>query len=291
VVYLSQRKYEKAVADFSQAILLAPAFQDSYFQRGNAYLRMADYERAVADYDHYIDQSPSDATAYNQRCWSYFKMGKYEEALPDCEKSLELDPDDANTLDSRARVYQALGRTEEATADFKRIIELGTHPELSRQAEEELRKLNPLQEIRLQISPPQPGTNLAYRTSVTVSSALPGNPASMAADGKRDNWWGAGAFAPQWIELDLWANQVIAEVRLLPSQSPAGKTIHRLLAKGPATDDQYVLLHTFEGWTGDNNWLIFKLPEPLHGIRYIRIETMSSPSWVSWREIEVIAGE
>jgi hypothetical protein len=31
--------------------------------------------------------------------------------------------------------------------------------------------------------------------------------------------------------------------------------------------------------------------DDLEGIRYIRIETTDSPSWVSWREIEVIAGD
>ena len=102
---------------------------------------------------------------------------------------------------------------------------------------------------------------------------------------------GVGAFAPQWIQVDLGANYVIAEVRLLPSQSPAGETIHRLLVKGLATNNEYELLHTFEGVTTDSRWLILKLPEPLRGIRYIRIETTSSPSWVSWREFEVIAGE
>jgi hypothetical protein len=50
-------------------------------------------------------------------------------------------------------------------------------------------------------------------------------------------------------------------------------------------------VHKFKGVTTDSDLLTFRLPEPLKGIRYIRIETTSSPSWVSWREIEVIAGE
>jgi len=49
-------------------------------------------------------------------------------------------------------------------------------------------------------------------------------------------------------------------------------------------------LHTFQGATADSRWVTFTLPEPLEGFRYIRIET-TSLSWVSWREIEVIAGE
>jgi hypothetical protein len=146
-------------------------------------------------------------------------------------------------------------------------------------------------EAQEEIEIAQPGTNLARRKQVRVSRALTSNPAHMAVDGNPNNWWGAGAFAPQWIEVDLEASYIVAEIRMLPSQSPAGKTIHRLFVKGSATNNEYELLHTFEEVTRDSGWLTFKLPEPLRGIRYIRIETISSPSWVSWREIEVIAGE
>jgi hypothetical protein len=31
--------------------------------------------------------------------------------------------------------------------------------------------------------------------------------------------------------------------------------------------------------------------EPLQGVRILRIETTTTPSWVGWREIEVIAAE
>lgn len=142
-----------------------------------------------------------------------------------------------------------------------------------------------------EIETAEPGANLAYQKSVMVSRALADNPAKMAVDGRHNNWRGSGAFAPQWIQVDLGSNYVIAEVRLLPSQTPAGRTIHRLLGTGSATDNKYVLLHTFEGSTADSKWLTIKFPEPLRGIRYIRIETTRSPSWISWREIEVIAGE
>lgn len=143
----------------------------------------------------------------------------------------------------------------------------------------------------LEIETAESGTNLAYRKKVLISRALADKPAELAVDGHHNNWWGSGALAPQRIQVDLGANYAIAEVRLLPSQTPAGKTIHRLLGMGPATDNKLVLLHTFEEQTADSKWLAFKFPEPLQGIRYIRVETTSSPSWVSWREIEVIAGE
>jgi hypothetical protein len=136
-----------------------------------------------------------------------------------------------------------------------------------------------------------PGANLAYRKPASVSQALAGFLPAMAVDGHSGTWWGAGAPPPQWIEADLGQDSTIVEVRLLISQSPEGETVHRLLARGSGADSTYVLLHTFEGVTADSQQLTFTLTEPLKGIRYVRIETISSPSWVSWREIEIVAGE
>ena len=137
----------------------------------------------------------------------------------------------------------------------------------------------------------EPGTNLAYRKPVRVSRELIDFPAGMAVDGIDTNWWSAGARPPQWIEIDLGGNYVIRDVQLLISQSPTGRTIHQILARGVATGDEYLLVHTFDGVTSNSQLLIFELPEVLRGVRYIRIETPYTPSWVGWREIKVIAGE
>jgi len=32
-------------------------------------------------------------------------------------------------------------------------------------------------------------------------------------------------------------------------------------------------------------------PQPIGGIQFVRIQTIQSPSWVAWREIEVIAAQ
>jgi hypothetical protein len=132
------------------------------------------------------------------------------------------------------------------------------------------------------------GANLAFKKPVTVSAALADTPGSMAVDGNPGSWWGAGAFAPQWIEVDLGAAHNIREIRLIPSQSPAGVTVHRVMGKGPGTDGAYVLLHAFQGATQDGEALAYSPSQPWQDIRYIRVQTVSSPSWVAWREVQVI---
>ena len=135
-----------------------------------------------------------------------------------------------------------------------------------------------------------PGANLAYGKAVTASRSNQAQPQG-AVDGDPDTYWGAGAFAPQWIQIDLGGPYTITALRLLTGQSPAGETVHRIRVKGADAEDAFQVVHTFKGVTLDAQWLTVTFPEPLEAIRYVRVETIRSPSWVAWKEVEVIAGE
>jgi len=132
------------------------------------------------------------------------------------------------------------------------------------------------------------GANLAYHKPVRYSTALPGNGGALAVDGNPDTWWSAGSGAPQWIEIDLGAAYDIQTIRLVISQSPAGQTVHKLRGKGEGVSAEYSVLHTFEAITGDTQALVYSPIQPWQGIRYLRIETLQSPSWVAWREVEIM---
>ena len=128
--------------------------------------------------------------------------------------------------------------------------------------------------------------NLALNMPVQASHSLPDMPPSGAVDGRPDQWWGAGDFASQWIQIDLGKPSTINLIRLVITQSPAGNTIHQVWV-GTTAETMY-LLHTFEGYTVDSQRLEFKPDNPFENIRYIRIVTSKSPSWVGWMEIEVL---
>jgi hypothetical protein len=132
------------------------------------------------------------------------------------------------------------------------------------------------------------GTNLAYKKTTRFSSALPGYLGNLAVDGDIGTWWSAGKGPPQWIDVDLGDSFNIMSIRLVISQFPAGMTVHKIWGRGSGTSDGYVLLHSFAGVTNDTVTLSFKPETPWQGIRDIRIETLQTPSWVAWREIEVI---
>jgi hypothetical protein len=134
-----------------------------------------------------------------------------------------------------------------------------------------------------------PPANLATGAAARASSSLPGAGPQLAVDGDPGTTWNAGAGPPAWIEVDLGRAREIAVVRLRVTQSPEGRTVHRLLARGPGTSGQWVVLEVFRGSTADSQALEWRPATALSGIRELRVETSASPSWVAWREIEILA--
>ena len=70
--------------------------------------------------------------------------------------------------------------------------------------------------------------NAALRHPVRASRSFGANPPALGVDGDYTSWWGSGDFGRQWIEVDLGAPTPIAALRLVTSQTPAGRTGHRV---------------------------------------------------------------
>jgi hypothetical protein len=131
-----------------------------------------------------------------------------------------------------------------------------------------------------------PSENLAYNKPVIASHSLTEEPPKFAVDDVADTQWGSGADPQQWIEVDLENSYQINEIKLLVAQWPEGNTIHRVQVR-KSKADSYITVHEFSGITKDNQWLTFITDKPIENVRYIRIQTITSPSWVSWKEISV----
>ncbi|MBB6593738.1 discoidin domain-containing protein [Ralstonia solanacearum] len=118
---------------------------------------------------------------------------------------------------------------------------------------------------------------------VTASSTYSGNAPARATDGVSSNAWIASGYAPQWIEVDLGAAVPLKKVRMLVSQNPAGQTTH--VVTGGMSPAPTGVLQTVSRNTVDGQWLEVSLDTAV-SVRYIRITTTGSPSWVSWHELE-----
>jgi len=129
-----------------------------------------------------------------------------------------------------------------------------------------------------------PNDNLAYEKPVTASRSLPDQPPENAVDDNAGTNWGAGADPVQWIQVDLQGSYRINEIRLLVGQYPNGNTIHRLQVR--ISGGEYQVVHEFNGSTNDNDWLVYTPDAPLENVTHIRVQTLASPSWVAWKEIQ-----
>jgi len=123
-------------------------------------------------------------------------------------------------------------------------------------------------------------------TTATASASLPESPPSAAIDGDPDTVWSSGLDPEQWIQIDLGAASTLSALRLTVSQYPAGDTVHQIW--GGPNEGNLTLLHEFKGFTQEPDTIEFRPPIPLENIRFIKIVTTRSPSWVAWREIEVV---
>jgi hypothetical protein len=130
--------------------------------------------------------------------------------------------------------------------------------------------------------------NLALGKPAAASAAAETPPAS-AVDGNPGTIWSSGADPPQWLEVDLGAPETVGRVRLRVAQFPNGPTIHRVYTKGPEPSSPYMLRAELAGSTVDGQ-VLEVAAGPWAGVRAVRVETVASPSWVAWRELEVLSG-
>ncbi|MCV6622749.1 MAG: discoidin domain-containing protein [Cellvibrionaceae bacterium] len=118
--------------------------------------------------------------------------------------------------------------------------------------------------------------------SASASSSYGSGTPSKAIDGNASTTWNAGGSATRWITVDLGAQYQISYVRMRVNQHPSGQTTHRVYAGASSSGMSYVT--QLSGNTSSGQWLT---ASGNYGtVRYIKVETTQSPSWVAWFEIQ-----
>jgi hypothetical protein len=129
--------------------------------------------------------------------------------------------------------------------------------------------------------------NVALNKPATSSSNY-NTTAAGAFDGNCTTVWNSGGYSG-WVQVDLQGTYTINNINLLVNQSPTGNTVHEIY-KAATIAGPWTLVETLSGSTSS-----FQLIQrcysaaPLTNVGAIRINTVSSPSWVSWYDIGVFA--
>ena len=89
---LQSNDYDKAIADFTQVILLDPKADAAYFLRALAYDEKGDYDNSIVDYIRNIQLDPNNEFAYIRRGNIYFIKQDYDKAIADYNQAIRLVP-------------------------------------------------------------------------------------------------------------------------------------------------------------------------------------------------------
>jgi len=92
-VWYGLKEYEKAIADYNQAINLDSEFALAYNNRGGVWYELKEYEKAIADFNQAIDLDPKKIDAYYNRGLTFFYLDKYSNAISDYTQAINLNPE------------------------------------------------------------------------------------------------------------------------------------------------------------------------------------------------------
>ena len=117
-------QYDKAIADYTEAIRLKPDYAEAYDGRGQAYFRLKQYDKAISDYNEAIRIKADFAEAYSNRAFAYTRAGQYDKAIADCNEAIRIKPDLAEAYKNRANPHNSLQQYEDAINDCNEAIRL-----------------------------------------------------------------------------------------------------------------------------------------------------------------------
>jgi len=124
--YFDKRQWDKAIAEYNEAIELDPKYADAYFNRGNANYNKGQYDQAIDDYTKAIEINPGLADAYANRGLAYAQgKGQFDQAISDFNKAIGINPGYAMAYNYRAVTYYYQGEDDKAWEDVHKAQSLG----------------------------------------------------------------------------------------------------------------------------------------------------------------------
>jgi tetratricopeptide (TPR) repeat protein len=119
-VYYEQKKYEEAIEVYKQAIAINPNLVQAFNGLGNVYYEQKKYEEAIEVYKQAIGINPNLVQVYNGLGNVYFEQKKYEEAIEVFNQALVVDSKYALVYYHRGINYENLKNYSEALANFEK---------------------------------------------------------------------------------------------------------------------------------------------------------------------------
>ena len=114
----------RAMADFTRAIALAPGLAAAYRSRGWLYDTTGEHQKAITDYNRAIAIDANNPSAFNNRGLAYSRSGSFAEAIADYTQAIRLKSDNAMAYNNRGNANMNSGNLSNAIADFTQAIRI-----------------------------------------------------------------------------------------------------------------------------------------------------------------------
>ncbi|MEK6657984.1 MAG: tetratricopeptide repeat protein [Nitrospirota bacterium] len=118
---------DKAIEDYTKALVLNPDFASAYINRGIVYDMKHQSDKAIEDLTMAIALEPNNPVPYSNRGGIYNREGQHDKAIEDYTKAIAVDPNYIYAYSNRGNVYRIIGQYERAIEDFNKAIILDSN--------------------------------------------------------------------------------------------------------------------------------------------------------------------
>ena len=120
IVYLQERQFDRAMAEYERALALNPNDVDVRMEMAEALVMVGRHEEGINLMKRTMRLNPIYPDWYLWDVgWAYYLMGRYEEALAEMKRMKEVPYKAHRTF---AAIYAQLGRLEEAKAEAAEFL-------------------------------------------------------------------------------------------------------------------------------------------------------------------------
>jgi tetratricopeptide (TPR) repeat protein len=121
---LLKRGYLKeALVKAQEAIEQDKDYLPAYRIMADALQESGSPEKSIPIYDKILEKRPNDNETYTNRGYAYLRLNQFSRAIEDFSKALELNPKDVNAISDRATAYFKAKEVDLAKKDYEKLME------------------------------------------------------------------------------------------------------------------------------------------------------------------------
>jgi tetratricopeptide (TPR) repeat protein len=119
LVWELKTEYDKALADYEEAIRLDPKFLSPRHNRRRIWERKGEWDKIISDCDAAIREQPSRSKHFQWRGFAFEMKREYDKALADFEEAIRLDPKADFPRIERRVVWKKKGEWDKVATEFE----------------------------------------------------------------------------------------------------------------------------------------------------------------------------